>query len=125
MTTTISKPGLTVWMPDADADDLSAALGDAFCAEYDGVWLRTEGNAWEAVEYTQVIRVGYPGYPDQDERMIGHGTASSPLEARWAAMRAVERARVGDDAEDWLMDEALNVGNPDGDPDWWKAPKGA
>lgn len=116
------NPALTVWVLDPDANDLAAMFGDAYCAEHKGVYLRVEGTTWTADVYEQVIRGAYPGYPDTDEYHVGHGECASQMEARWQAVRAAERFDVRQDAIEWDMTVAIEHGNPDGDPDWWKAP---
>lgn len=72
------------------------------------VW-REDGWQWIAVEYTATVVGPYPGSPDWDERVIGDGVAPTETEAKWRAIRAVERDRILQDVldvaeEEWIAE---------------------
>lgn len=111
------NPALIIWVPDPDANDFAEMFSDAYCAEHKGVYLRTEGNSWTADYYSPMNRAG-----DWDEVHVGHGLAANPVDARWRAIRCADRWDTMQAALSDEMDMIMEQGNPDGDPDWWKAP---
>lgn len=77
------------------------------------------GYVWDAVAVEHIIVGGYPGSPDTNETAIADGVAPTLADAKWAAIRHIDRALVREDIYEWELTEHYGNDPEYPDPRWW------